>query len=340
MYRIPLDDYNSNLDTKFNTCSSTRNSNQPKFNFSTDRTSRAMSGRSCNVKNQFDVMCFLMGVELERLNQENDKLKYQNLEIKEKTYDNKNYELQLKDISERLIKKELQCQQLENQLTDANKMIAQKEVLVQNQYQQMNQQLQVIQQLQYTIKQLECKLGFLVCENENLNTKRNDELINQQQITKSQKDYEELQKVYSSLLDNYNLQNEKLKRIDVQHKELEQNYQQVLEKKQQQEMENKNKMIQYVDCKQKLTLLTIELDRMNEVIQQQKCELDQKQKKSDNKQQILMMRIILHCAEIDRLIEVQSKLMNENKWYRNQVDLYAMMIGDNNNNNKVVKLDF
>lgn len=31
--------------------------------------------------------------------------------------------------------------------------------------------------------------------------------------------------------------------------------------------------------------------------------------------------------------------MNENKWYRNQVDLYAMMIGDNNNN-KVVKIDF
>lgn len=27
--------------------------------------------------------------------------------------------------------------------------------------------------------------------------------------------------------------------------------------------------------------------------------------------------------------------MYENKWYRNQVDLYAMMIGDNNN--KIVK---
>lgn len=27
MYRIPLDDYNSNLDIKFNTCSSTRNCN-------------------------------------------------------------------------------------------------------------------------------------------------------------------------------------------------------------------------------------------------------------------------------------------------------------------------
>ncbi|CAK69005.1 unnamed protein product (macronuclear) [Paramecium tetraurelia] len=337
MYRIPLDDYNSNSDVKFNTCSSTRNCNQPKFNFPTDRASRAMSGRSSNVKNQFDIMCFLMGVELERLNQENEKLKHHNLDIKENAYENKNYEFQLKDLSERLVKKELKCQELENQLTDANKMIAQKEILVQNQYQQINQQLQVIQQLQYTIKQLECKLGFLVCENENLSSKRNEELINIQHVAKSQKDYEELQKVYSSLLDNYNMQNEKLNRIEAQHQELEYNYQQVVDKKQQQEMENKSKMIQYVDCKQKLIFLTVELDRMNEVIQQQKQELDQKQKKFDNKQQILMMRIILHCAEIDRLIDVQSKLMNENKWYRNQVELYAMMIGDNN---KVVKLDF
>ncbi|CAD8075848.1 unnamed protein product [Paramecium sonneborni] len=336
MYRIPLDDYNSNFDAKYNTCSSTRNSNQPKINFSAERTSRTISGRGCNFKNQFDIMCFLMGVELERLNQENDKLKHQNQEIKENTYQNKSYEFQLKDLSERLVKKELQFQKLENQLTDANKMIAQKEILVQNQYQQINQQLQVIQQLQYTIKQLECKLGFLVCENENLSSKRNDEIVNQQQIVKQQKDYDELYKVYSSLLENYNLQNEKLKKIETQNKESEQNYQQVLEKKQQQEAENKNKMIQYVDCKQKLTLLTTELDRMNEVIKQQQQELDKKQKKFDSKQQLLLMRIILHCAEIDRLIEVQGKLMNENQCYRNQVELYAIMIEENK---KIVKLD-
>ncbi|CAD8159916.1 unnamed protein product [Paramecium pentaurelia] len=335
MYRIPLDDYNSNLDTKLNICQSTRNCNQPKINFSVDRTSRAISGRSCNVKHQFDV---LMGVEYERLNQENDRLRNQQKEEKECDNENKNKnnEIQLKDQSEQLTKKELQCQHLENKLTDANKMIVQKEVLIQNQYQQINQQLQVIQQLQYTIKQLECKLGFLVCENENLNNKINDEQLNQQQIIKQQKDYEELFKVYNSLLENYNLQNEKLKRIDSQYKELEQNYQQIMEKKQQQETEIKSKMIQYVDCKQKLTILTTELDRMNEVIKQQQQEFDQKQIKFQNKQQILLIRIILHCAEIDRLIEVQSKLMNENKWYRNQVDLYAMMIGENN---KIIKSD-
>ncbi|CAD8064881.1 unnamed protein product [Paramecium sonneborni] len=333
MYRMPLDDYNSNFDTKFNTCSSTRNCNQPKSIF----LLKEHREQYCKVKNQFDIICFLMGVELERLNQENDKLKHQNQEIKGNSYENKNYELQLKDLSERLVKKELQCQQLENQLTDANKMIAQKEILVQNQYQQITQQQQFIQQLQYTIKQLECKLGFLVCENENLSSIRNDEIINQQQIFKQQNDYDELQKVYSSLLENYNLQNEKLRRIETQNKEYELNYQQVLEKKNQQETEIKNKMVQYVDCKQKLILLTSELDRMNEAIQQQQNELDQKQKKFDSKQQLLLMRIILHCAEIDRLIEVQGKLMNENKWYRNQVELYAMMIEENK---KIVKLDF
>ncbi|CAD8166559.1 unnamed protein product [Paramecium octaurelia] len=88
-------------------------------------------------------------------------------------------------------------------------------------------------------------------------------------------------KVYNSQLENLQFTEQKLKRIDSQNSDLEQNYQQII-KKQQQEREIQNKIVQYVDY------------------------FDKKQMKFQIKQQV----IILHCAEIDRLIDLQSKLRN------------------------------
>ena len=55
-----------------------------------------------------DVMCFLMALEIERMLQENDRLKYQLKEIEDKMLDRQSYEQQIVHLMERV-------QQLQNQ---------------------------------------------------------------------------------------------------------------------------------------------------------------------------------------------------------------------------------